>query len=108
MLTRILFDLGLAYSKKGEDKEAISYYEKVLNQSLDRELSNITSLELARSYYRLDRYQDVVTVLKDFDSKEALELKIDAANKMSNEEDIITLYEEVSSRYPQDPLAREG
>ena len=108
MLTRILFDLGLAYSKKGEDKEAISYYEKVLNQSLDRELSKITSLELARSYYRLDRYQDVVTVLKDFDSKEALELKIDAANKMSNEEDIITLYEEVSSRYPQDPLAREG
>ncbi|MDY0382594.1 MAG: tetratricopeptide repeat protein, partial [Atribacterota bacterium] len=108
MLARILFDLGLAYSKKGEDKEAISYYEKVLNQSLDRELSKITSLELARSYYRLDRYQDVVIVLKDFDSKEALELKIDAANKINNEEELITLYEEISNRYPEDPLAIEG
>jgi|LSQX01.2.fsa_nt_gb tetratricopeptide (TPR) repeat protein len=108
MLVNILFDLGLAYSKKGEDEEAISYYEEMLNQPLDGELSKIVSLELARSYYQLSRYQDVLIILEDSDSKEALELKIDAANKMSNEEDIITLYEEVSSRYPQDPLAREG
>ena len=108
MLVNILFDLGLAYSKKGEDEEAISYYEEMLNQPLDGELSKIVSLELARSYYQLSRYQDVLIILEDSDSKEALELKIDAANKMSNEEGIITLYEEVSSRYPQDPLAREG
>ncbi|MDD4895205.1 MAG: tetratricopeptide repeat protein [Atribacterota bacterium] len=108
MLERLLFDLGLAYSRKGEDSKAILFFERALNQFRDGELSKIVSLELAQSYYHLGQYQEVLTILDDLDSKEALELKIDAASKMNNEEKLLDLYRGFSNQYPDGSLAIEG
>ncbi len=108
ILEKALFDLGLAYSKKGAEQEAIKYYEKAMNQFPDNELAGIIPLELAKSYYHIGRYKDVLMILENIDSKEALDLKVDAASKINDEEDLINIYMELSSKYPDDPLVRDG
>lgn len=108
LLERIWFDLGLAYARKGEEQKAIPYFERVINQFPGGEIIDIATLELARSYYQAGRYQNVLIALEDVNSKEALELKIEAANKMNDEERLLSLYQELTEQHSDDALAREG
>ncbi len=109
ILERIYFDIGLAYSRKGEDKEAVRYFERVISQYPDGELFQISTMELAQSYYKLGQYKDVLLTLEGIDSEEALELKLDAATKLDNgDEDILTIYQEISDKYEDDSLLREA
>ncbi len=109
ILERVLFDLGLAYSRKGEDGEAISYFERIVKQFPEGELFSIATIELAQSYYDLGQYKDVLVVLGDLDSKDVLELKLDAAAKLSSdEEDMLSIYQEISDKYQDDSLLREA
>jgi outer membrane protein assembly factor BamD (BamD/ComL family) len=88
MLERVLFDLGLAYARKGDNKGAIPYFKRVVEEFPESELAKIATMELAYSYYYLGQYQDVLMVLEEIDNKEAMELKIDAASKINDDEEI--------------------
>ena len=108
MLERVLFDLGLAYSRKGDDKGAIPYFKRVMEEFPEGELAEIATMELAYSYYYLGQYQEVLEVLSGIDSKEAMELKIDAATKLNDDEKLLFLYQELSEKYPEETTGIEG
>ena len=108
MMERVWFDLGLAYARKGEEQNAIPYFERVIDRFPGGELFSITALELARSYYQLEQYQNALTTLEGIADKEALELKIEIAKKVNDEEKLITLYQELTEQHSDDTMVREG
>jgi tetratricopeptide (TPR) repeat protein len=108
MLERVLFDLGLAYARKGDNKGAIPYFKKVIDDFPQGELAKIATIELAYSYYYLGQYRDVLMVLEDIDNKEAMELKIDAASKINDDEKLFSLYQELAEKYPDETTGVEG
>ncbi len=108
LLEKVLFDLGLAYSRTGKDQEATTYFERFINQFPESEMFPIVSLELAQSYLLLGKYQEVLTIVENLDSKEALELKIDATRKINDEQSLLLLYQEYADRFPDDSLVRDG
>ncbi len=107
MRERVLFDLGLSYSRKGSDEDAALYFRRVVNEYPERELARLSRIELAQSYYNLGEYQDVLTVLENIDSREALDIKIDSARKLNEENLLLSLYEELREKYPDESLSLE-
>ncbi|HPK86566.1 MAG TPA: tetratricopeptide repeat protein [Atribacterota bacterium] len=108
ILEKVLFDLGLAYARKGQDQEASTYFERVVRQFPAGELSTIATQELAQSYYQLTQYQDVLNILENINSQEAIELKIEAARKINNEEKLLSLYQDLTEQTADDAMVREG
>lgn len=108
LLEKVLFDLGLAYSRQGKDQQAVSYFERVIDQFPESELLPIVFLELAQSYFNLEKYQKVLDILEKLDSKEAFELKIDAARKINDEERLLSLYQEYAERFSLDSKVKDG
>jgi tetratricopeptide (TPR) repeat protein len=108
MVEGVLFDLGLSYARKGEDEEAISYFKRVMDEYPQGELAKISKIESAQSYYQLGQYQDTLEILENIDTKEALEIKIDSARKLGDENQLLTLYQELGEKYPDDDVTIEG
>jgi len=108
MLERVLFDLGLSYSRKGEDEEAVFYFKRVMDEYPQGEVAKLSKTEIAQSYYQLGQYQDTLEILENIDTKEALEIKIDSARKLGDEDQLLTLYQELGEKYPDDDLSIEG
>lgn len=108
MAERVLFDLGLAYSRKGDQKSSVTYFEMLKQRFPESELSGIMAIELAHNYYDLGEYQNVISSLENLDSEEALELKIEAAAKLGNDETLFSLYQELSDKTSDDSIVREG
>jgi tetratricopeptide (TPR) repeat protein len=107
IMERVLFDLGLAYSRKGEDKEAIEIFNRVINDYPQGELAKLSKIEASQSYYHLGQYQESFDVLENITTKEALELKIDSARKLGKEELLVSIYEEYEKTFPDDDLPME-
>ena len=107
IIERILFDLGLSYSRKGDDKEALDFFNRVINEFPQGELARLSRIELAQSYYHLGQYQDSLDMLEDVSAREALELKIDAARKIGDDELLRSIYQEFEERYPDVELPSE-
>jgi len=104
MMERVLFDLGLSYSRKGDDREAIIFFNRVISEFPQGELARLSRTELAQSYYHLGQYQDSLDILEDITTKEALEIRIDAARKIGDDELLRSIYQEFEERYPDDEL----
>jgi tetratricopeptide (TPR) repeat protein len=107
IMERVLFDLGLAYSRKGEDKEAIEFFNRVIDNYPQGELATLSKIEVAQSYYHLGQYQDSLDILENITTKEGLELKIDSARKLGKEELLVSIYEEYKEKFPDDELPVE-
>lgn len=108
ILERVLFDLGLSYSRKGKNEESILYLRRVIQEYPYGELAGISHIELAQSYYDLGQYQDALSTLEEIDSKEALEIKIDSAVALNDDALLLSLYQELGERYPEDSLTADG
>jgi len=107
MRERVLFDLGLAYSRKSEDEEAVRYFNRVIDKYPEGKFASLSKIELAQSYYHLGKYQDSIKVLENITTKEALEMKIDSARKLGDEELLVSIYQEFEEKYPDDTLPIE-
>ncbi len=107
MQERVLFDLGLAYSRKSEDEDAVMYFNLVIDKYPEGKFASLSKIELAQSYYHLAKYQDSIKVLENISTKEALEIKIDSARKLGDEELLASIYQEFEEKYPDDTLPIE-
>ena len=107
MQERVLFDLGLAYSRKSEDEDAVMYFNRVIDKYPEGQFAHLSKIELAQSYYHLGKYQDSIKVLENISTKEALEIKIDSARKLGDEELLVSIYQEFEEKYPDDTLPIE-
>ncbi len=108
MLERVLFDLGLSYSRKGEDEEAVSYFIRVIEEYPRGELARLSRMELAQSYYHLGQYQNALEISENIDTKEAMEIRIDSARELGYEDQLLLLYQELGEKYPDSALSIEG
>ncbi|MDD4363970.1 MAG: tetratricopeptide repeat protein, partial [Atribacterota bacterium] len=108
MLANVLFDLGIAYSRNKNDAEAVKYFQRVLEEVPLGELAGLSKIELAQSYFYLERYVDSINVLKDISSKEALELKIDAARAMGETDLLLLSLQEYEQKYPDGSISADG
>jgi len=108
ILERVLFDLALSYSRKGEDEEAVLYFKRLINEYPFGELAKLSKIELAQSYYNLGQYKDSIKVLENIDSREALEIKIDSASKLSDNNLLALLYQKFKEKYPDEPVPIGG
>jgi len=105
MQERVLFDLGLAYSRKSEDEKAVIYLNRVIDKYPEGKFASLSKIELAQSYYHLGKYQDSIKVLENISTKEALEIKIDSARKLGDEELLVSIFQEFEENYPDDTLS---
>ncbi|MDD4288153.1 MAG: tetratricopeptide repeat protein [Atribacterota bacterium] len=108
ILERALFDLGLSYSRKDDDENAVPYFQRVIKEFPLGELAGLSKIELAQSLYHLGKYQDSIDVLEDTNTKEAMEIKLDSATRLGDEELLLSLYKEAEEIYPDGDLSVDG
>jgi len=108
MLEKVVFDLGLAYSRQGDKERAILEFQEFVEKYPQSELINSAHFELGKDLYHLKKYKLALTELEKTSTDEALYLRGKASKELGNQEEEITAFKELREKYPQSDFSQEA
>jgi len=107
MLEKVVFDLGLAYSRQGNKEKAILEFQEFVEKYPQSELINSAHFELGKDLYDLGKYKLALIELEKTSTDEALYLRGKASKELGNQEGEIAAFEELREKYPQSNFSQE-
>jgi len=108
MLEKVVFDLGLAYSRQGDKEKAILEFQEFVEKYPQSELINSAHFELGKDLYDLKKYKLALTELEKTSTDEALYLRGKASKELGDQEGEIAAFEELREKYPQSDFSQEA
>jgi len=107
LLEKVSFDLGLAYSRKGDNEKAILEFQEFIEKYPQSELIKSAHFELGKDLYNLKRYKLALSELKKTTTDEALYLIGKSSKELGDQEGEIAAFEELRKKYPQSDFSQE-
>jgi TolA-binding protein len=108
MLEKVVFDLGLAYSRQGDKEKAILEFQEFIEKYPQSELIKSAHFELGKDLYDLKKYKLALIELEKTFTDEALYLRGKASKELGNQEGEIAAFEELREKYPQSNFSQEA
>ena len=108
LLEKVNFDLGLAYSRKGEKEKSILEFQEFIDKYPQSSLIKSAHFELGKDLYDLKKYQLALSELKDTSSDEALYLSGKSSEELGDQEGAIVAFKELREKYPQSDFSQEA
>ena len=108
LLEKVIFDLGLAYSRQGDKERAVLEFKEFIEKYPQSELIKSAHLELGKDLYNLKKYKLALYELKEISTDEALYLRGKAAEELGDQEERILAFEELREKFPQSDYSQEA
>ena|GEM_PF-737252 len=108
LLEKISFDLGLAYSRKGDKEKAILEFQEFIEKYPQSELIKSAYFELGKGLYDLKKYKLALSELEKTSTDEALYLIGKASKELGDQEGEIRAFEELREKYPRSNFSQEA
>jgi len=105
---KIVFDLGLAYSRRGDNEKSIIEFQEFLEKFSSSPLAGSVHFQLGQALSHLKKYDLAVEELKKVDTPEALYLAGKVAREMNNQELEISILKEIKDRFPESEYSQEA
>ncbi len=108
LLEKVIFDLGLAYSRQGDKEKAVLEFQEFVEKYPQTELIKSAHFELGKNLYSLKKYKLAISELKEISTAEALYLRGKAAEELGDQEGEISAFEELREKFPQSEYSQEA
>jgi len=108
ILEKVIFDLGLAYSRQGEKEKAILEFQEFIEKYPQSELIESAHFELGKDLYDLKKYKLALSELQKTSTDEALYLRGKASKELGDQEGEIVAFEELREKYPRSNFSQEA
>ncbi len=108
LLEKVIFDLGLAYSRKGDKEKAVLEFQEFIEKYPQSELINSAHFELGKALFNLKEYKLALSELKGISTAEALYLRAKAAKELGNREAEISILSELQEKFPENKYSQEA
>jgi len=108
LLEKVIFDLGLAYSRQGDKERAVLEFQEFIEKYPQSELIKSAHFELGKDLYNLKKYKLALSELKEISTAEALYLRGKAAEELGDKDGEILVFEELREKFPQSEYSQEA
>ena len=108
LLEKVIFDLGLTYSRQGDKEKAILEFQEFIEKYPQSELINSAHFELGKDLYDLKKYKLALAELEKTSTDEALYLIGKASKELGDQEGEIAAFEELRDKYPRSDFSQEA
>lgn len=108
LLEKVIFDLGLAYSRKGDKEKAVLEFQEFIEKYPQSELIDSAHFELGKVLFNLKEYKLALSELKEISTAEALYLSGKAAEELGDREAEISILSELKEKFPESKYSQEA
>lgn len=108
LLEKVIFDLGLAYSRYGDKERAVLEFQEFIEKYPQSEMIKSAHFELGKDLYNLKKYKLAISELKEISTDEALYLTGKAAEELGDQGGEISAFEELREKFPQSEYSQEA